>query len=179
MAVKPVSDWSSSYEDLFYKDLKAEKTPMLWGDWVHKNTQGIAAAPPYAASTPTLNRASFPPVSSPPAPSCVPFCTLLSNAWFAYIASTLWTVIPPIPPFSAIAFIGPSMTGIAAAKTTLLSTLIGIMSAPANANAGKMLAQQIAAAFYAATLSTGIMISGTSLPSPTPVPLVLPMMPIL
>lgn len=178
--IKPVSDWASSYEDLFFKKVTADKMPLLWGDWVHQNTTGLGAAPPWAAATVTLNRAAFPPINVPPSPTPALLCNLLSSGWAAYISSAIWAPPPPAPPFSAIALVTPSATGIGAAQPTLFSTLMGIFSAPAVASAAfpKTQAMQIATAFYTATMSSGIMLSGMSLPSPTPVPLVLPMMPV-
>ena len=177
MPIKPVSDWSSSYEDIFYKNVTVDTQPMLWGKWVDQNTQGLSAASPYNIATVTLNRASFPPVTAPPAPTPAPFCSLLANAWFAYIGSAIWAPCPPIPPFSAIASVTPSMVGIAAAQASLMASLIAAMTPPSMPD--KVRAMQISTAFYTATLASGIMISGTSLPSPTPIPLVLPLMPVM
>lgn len=179
MAIKPVSDWASSYEDLFFKDMSKEKSATVWGDWVHQNTQGLAGAPPWTKTSVTLSRPAFPPVTLPPNPKPDTFCNLLAAAWFAYISSAIWTPPPPIPPFSVIALVAPSMTGIGTAKETLLATLISIFSAPASASSGfmKNQAMQIATAFYTATISSGIMISGTS--TPPPAPLVLPLLPVV
>lgn len=181
MAIKPVSDWASSYEEMFFKDMTAAKAPLIWGDWVDKNTQGLAASPPWSGASVTLMRPAFPPIASPSAPSCVPLCTMIANGWMAYISSAVWVPPPPVPPFSAIMLCAPSATGVAAAQASLLNALIAAMTPPPANNPAyqKAQAMKIATAFYAATMSSGIMLSGLSLPSPVPVPLMLPMLPVM
>jgi hypothetical protein len=180
MAIKPASDWISSYEDLFIKkEVTVDKAPMLWGDWVDKNTQGLMGMPPYNLASATLNRPAFLPVSLPPAPTPDMFCNLLSTAWFTYIASSIWSIPPPAPPFSAITFVGPSMIGLNAAKAILFTNLLAIFSVPASTDPSflKSQASQIGTAFYTATLASGIMITGVPVAVPPPV-LILPQMPV-
>ena len=181
MAIKPVSDWASSYEEMFFKDMTAEKAPIIWGDWVDKNTQGLSASPPWSGATVTLMRPAFPPVTVPASPSPVPLCTMIANGWMSYILSASWTPPPPIPPFSVITMCMPSASGVAAAQAALLNTLIATFTPPAVPGEAyqKAQAMKIATAFYTATMSSGIMLSGLTVPSPLPLPLVLPMLPVM
>lgn len=184
MAIKPVSDWTSSYEDLFYKQEKtADSVKKLWGDWVHKNTLGLESLPPYKTKA-NLNRDLFPDLSQPPSPSCVPFARKLANAWSAYIGGAMWEIPPPVnPPWTAITTISPSGTGIIAAKEELFATLITIMSSVPSGNESqiqsmlKQKANLYANAFYKATLASGFMLVGTGIGAPPP-PLVLPLLPV-
>jgi hypothetical protein len=181
--IKPVSDWISSYEEMFFKDITAAKMPTLWGKWVHKNTTGLAAAAPWSGANVTLNEAAFPPITLPPNPTPALICNMISSGWVAYISSALWTPPPPAPPFSVISLVSPSPTGIAAAQPALFSALMAAFGTPPNIAPGftKIQATQIGTAFYTATMSSGIMLTGLTIPVPPapPLPLVLPMMPVM
>lgn len=191
--IKPVTDWASSYEELFFskidnpttnpkvsKALDPKEQPLLWGKWVHQNTQGIAGAPPFAA-TATAVQTNFPPVLIP-APGTPPTtAAIIASAWMAYINAIVWAPPPPVPPFSAITLVTTSPLGSAAAMASLLAALTAEFALPmAPGEAGnKIKALGVATAFYTATLSAGIMVTGLSLPSPVPVPLVIPLLPAL
>lgn len=193
MPIAPLPSWADSYEELFYskvdnpttdpkvsKALDPVEQPLLWAKWVHKNTQGMQAAPPWS-TVPTIMENSFPPVTIP-APGTPPTTALIiASSWASYISSITWTPAPPIPPFSAITSVLTAPINIAAAQVALLAALtaeFAIPMAPGDAG-GKIKALGVATAFYTATMSLGIMIVGLSLPTPTPNPLIIPFSPIL
>jgi hypothetical protein len=193
MPISPLSSWADSYEEFFYskisnpttnpkvtKSLSVAEQPLLWAKWVHKNTQGIQAAPPWS-TIPTVLEAAFPPVLIPSPGTAPTTAMIISSSWASYISSIVWTPAPPIPPFSVITSVVTSPAAIAAAQTSLLAALTAEFAkpmAPGEAG-GKLKALGISSAFYSATLSLGVMIIGLSLPIPTPVPLVIPLSPIL
>lgn len=185
--VNPPPAWASSYESIFKDTFKKVDQKQIdgvtgvaqaWAKWVNDNGKGIQGVVPTAAPltiSGTTNQAAFAPVvfavpGVPPAAAAV-----LATAWQAWAMSIVWPVPPPAPPFSAILSVTTNPATAAAAYATLLAGLIAefavVPPGPAGLPAKYM---NLGTLFSTATKSMGILVTGLSLPSPTPVPLVLP-----
>lgn len=197
MPIQPIPVWADSYDKIFNTKTKqtpdgVETTPafeiadqpLLWQKWVHENVNGVGGAPPFAA-TGTCNQSAFPPVAAP-APGAPPApAALIASGWMAYMGAITWAPPPPIPPFSAITTVITSPVGLATGYASILSALLADMAilpagpAPAVEAISKAKAMTLSTAFYTSTLACGIMLVGLSLPSPAPVPLIIPLSPLL
>jgi hypothetical protein len=174
MPIKPVTDWISTYEEIFFKEFKLEDQPLLFRKWVHQNTKGLK--PAVYMSSPTVTEASFPPVNLPSAGTAVTTAAFISTAWFSYISSIVWSVPAPIPPFSVVSGVVWDVGLVSAAKASLQAALVKefTKTPTAGPSAIKTISAGMGAAFFQASMALGILVNGMSLPTPTPVPLVVP-----
>ena len=172
MPILPLSNWTQTYKDIFYGKFDATERPMLWAKWVHKNSKGMQSTP-YTTSVNILEQA-FPPVSLP-AGTAAQAAQFISQAWFSYVCSAVWTPAPPIPPFSAVTSVVMNVAILTAAQDTLMSALLTeMMNLTSGSAALETKALNIATAFYTASLSMGVLVTGLSLPTPTPIALIVP-----
>ena len=196
MPIQPIPAWADSYDAIF--NTKSKQTPdgvettpafeiadqpLLWQKWVHENVNGVGGAPPFAAAG-TVNQSAFPPVGAP-APGAPPIpAALIASGWMAYMSAITWAPPAPVPPFSVITSVLTSPVGLATGYASILAALLTDMALlppppPAMEAVLKSKAMTLSTAFYTSTLACGIMITGLSLPAPTPAPLVIPLSPLL
>ncbi len=173
MTVQPLNIWMSTYEDVFFKEFTISDQPLLFRNWVHQNTQGLMEV--VYGSKPTVKDVAFPPVTLPSPGTPVTAAQYIASAWFTYINSIVWSVPPPIPPFSAITGVVWDLGLVSAAQASLQAALV--VEFTKTPKAGPTIAKSISAgmanAFYAATMSIGVLVTGSSMASP-PVPLIVP-----
>jgi hypothetical protein len=167
--IKPLSDWTSSYKDIFYKDLDPATQPLLFRKWVHLNFKGMQELV-YSSSVTIIDQ-SFPPITIPAPGTAITAAEIISSSWMSYVSSAIWAPKPPIPPFSVVASIVNDVALITAAKSSLKAALVSEFT---NINGGTLdvKATNMAIAFYTASMSLGVIVSGMSLTVP-PVPLIM------
>jgi len=186
MPMQAVPAWGSSYKKKMDDAFKAaaatgvDLTLQVWGDWTNTNAIGIEVAPPYKSSG-VSSQGSFPPPAFSPSGTPVDSATALANSWKAWYSSIVFSLPPPVPPFSVIIAVIPSQVGIAAAYAALLSGLIAEFTVipPDPLTAFDFKGAAFGALFYGACVSAGVQIDGIAIPGAPPPPLSLPLIPVL
>lgn len=199
--IKPLPSWTSDYEtqqkDSFKKaseTIDDKGTPKYdedgmyqlaqeaWGKFVDNNTTGISCmapiTPPILLTGTTPGYVSFAPMFK--GKNAIPLiATELSNQFMSYASSITWIPPPPAPPFSVIASVVVNAGSVSAAKSILQLGLIAEFAVPCVLGAESVKYQNIATLFRTAISTIAVDFIGMSLPSPSPVPLTIPMIPVL
>lgn len=182
----PLTTWQKKLKEKVSDGMKKlDKNPLAvtlaYQDWIGEVGKGMEVAPLYKSQG-TGNKAAWAPFIMPPPPAGNPatVAQAYALAWFSWYMAIQWSphsgALPlPAPPFQVIAAITSSPVGAATQQAALIAKFTALFAVPSKQEKF----DQIAANFYAATLSAGVMISGMSIPSPTPVPIVIPQWPIL
>jgi len=165
--------WVQSYQPTFEAhnlsgDVTGATTPLTWGQFITLGSIGMTGAPPWVASIGVATPAGFPSTQFGLDPVTV--ATTMAASWKAWFLSILWTVPPPLPPFSVITSVVSSSIGATTAEVILFTELLAefLIPAPPEPNAAWIIkATALSTLFYTATITAGIDLIGIGL---TPFP---------
>lgn len=184
--ITPLPTWQSKLKEKVNAGMKdLPNNPLAitlaYQDWIGEVGAGMQVAPLYQSQG-TGNKTAFAPFIMPPPPAGNPatVAQAYALAWFSWYMAIQWSPhsgpLPlPAPPFQVILAITSSAVGAATQQAALIAKFTALFAVPSKQEKF----DQIAANFYSATLAAGVMISGILIPSPAPVPLVIPQWPIL
>jgi hypothetical protein len=172
----PLPIWQKKLEEKIKESMpKQGDNPLAatkaWQDWIGEVGVGMMVSPIYVSSG-LANKSSFAPLIFPRISTAPIIANIFATAWMNWYMSIQWTPAPPVPPFLIISSVTSSPSGTIGQKASLTAKLTAEFLKKDQAS---LIAKydNMAAAFYQATISSGVMISGMAIGAP-PVPLVIP-----
>jgi hypothetical protein len=169
------TETNNFYKDVDLKIQQPSNSPEIWRKFVTDSAAGLAVVPPFGYSA-TFNKDAFNPLSLGPGGNLASTAASIASAWANWFTAITWSFTPaPIPPFTlSVVSVVSNPATVAAAQATLMAGLMAEFAIiPPNPEAAKLKHQTIAALFYTATITPGVLISGIVAGAP-PVPLSAP-----